>query len=136
MTPEERKERGMTLRPVEFLSISPSQPIDEMACDYINELPNSIKLFLRLTGATAHGGGVSAASYLLFSKGFCQKLVELGYKDGLKQADDIRNFFQLDQQNEPAEQGAASTHSVDKRPEEQQPLESEEAAIFEKPAFE
>jgi hypothetical protein len=30
-------------------------------------------MFLRLTGATAHGGGASAASYLLFSRGFCQE---------------------------------------------------------------
>ena len=33
-------------------------------------------LFLRLTGATARGGGASAASYLLFEQGFCRKLID------------------------------------------------------------
>ncbi len=44
---------------------------------------------------TAHGGGVSAASYLMFSRGFCKELLSLGYRDGLRHADDIRNFFDL-----------------------------------------
>jgi len=94
MSPEKCKEAGF--KTVDFLAISPSQPIDELACDYIDELPKSIKMFLRLTGATAHGGGVSAASYLLFSKGFCKRLLDLGYHDGLEQTDDIRRFFCLD----------------------------------------
>jgi len=50
-------------------------------------------VFLRLSGATAHGGGASAASYLLFSQSFCRKLLDLGYRDGLRQADEIRSFF-------------------------------------------
>jgi hypothetical protein len=50
-------------------------------------------MFLRLTGATAHGGGASAASYLLFSRGFCQELLKLGYRDGMQQAGEIRAFF-------------------------------------------
>ncbi|MCB1668570.1 MAG: patatin-like phospholipase family protein [Pseudomonadales bacterium] len=96
LSPEERAAGGIeTLRPVKYLAISPSDPIDELAADYIKELPYSIRAFLRLTGATAHGGGISAASYLLFSRGFCRKLVELGYRDGMKQAEDIRTFFNL-----------------------------------------
>ena len=96
LTPQQRKENGIEgMRPVEFLTISPSEPIDELASDYLKELPFSIRLFLKLTGATAHGGGVSAASYLLFSKGFCRELVDLGYRDGMQQAEDIRTFFRL-----------------------------------------
>ena len=120
MTPEQHKASG--LRPIEFLAISPSQPIDELACDYIKELPRSIRLFLKLTGATATGGGVSAASYLLFSKGFCQKLLDTGYQDGLRQADDIRRFFGLDS----AETPEMKTGN-DAEPEAGQPIE--EAAV-------
>ncbi len=80
-------------KPVEVLSISPSEPIDALACEYLNQLPRSIKMFLRVTGATAHGGGASAASYLLVEQGFCQELLRLGYRDGLRHREAIRDFF-------------------------------------------
>lgn len=96
LSTEERKDKGIQMRPIDFLAISPSEPIDELASEYIHELPRSIKMFLKFTGATAHGGGISAASYLLFSKGFCRKLLDMGYRDGLAQAAEIRRFFGLD----------------------------------------
>jgi NTE family protein len=96
LTPEQRRIKGFGERkPVDVLAISPSEPIDEMASRYVDQLPASIKVFLRITGATAHGGGVSAASYLMFSRGFCKELLSLGYRDGLRHADEIRNFFGL-----------------------------------------
>jgi NTE family protein len=94
MSEEEREKRGVSdFRPVEFLAILPSQPIDKLASDYLHELPKSIKIFLRLTGATTQGGGVSAASYVMFSRGFCRNLLDLGYKDGMAQKDAILKFF-------------------------------------------
>lgn len=80
---------------IEVLSISPSQSIDQIAEEHIHELPRSLKLFLKLIGATAQGGGTSAASYLLFEPGFSRKLIELGHSDALAQKDAIRNFFDL-----------------------------------------
>tara|TARA_R110000822_G_scaffold60287_4_gene150175 strand:+ start:9826 stop:10983 length:1158 start_codon:yes stop_codon:yes gene_type:complete len=95
MSADERAKKGVgDLKPVEFLAILPSQPIDKLACDYLNELPKSIKIFLKLTGATAQGGGVSAASYVMFSRGFCRKLLELGYQDGMAQKEAILDFFE------------------------------------------
>lgn len=91
---------GITdLNAVEVLSISPSQSIDRIAEEHIHELPRSLKLFLKLIGATAQGGGTSAASYLLFEPGFSRKLIALGLSDALAQEDAIRNFF--DQQAGP-----------------------------------
>ena len=88
---------GITdLNAVEVLSISPSQSIDRIAEDHIHELPRSLKLFLKLTGATTQGGGSSAASYLLFEPGFCQQLIELGYQDALAQESSILDFFSPD----------------------------------------
>ena len=94
LTLEQRLTGSAERRAVDVLAISPSQPIDELAAEYIDQLPKSIRMFLRITGATAHGGGISAASYLLFSRGFCQKLLQLGYRDGLQQAREIRDFFE------------------------------------------
>ena len=94
LTLEQRLTGSAERRAVDVLAISPSQPIDELAAEYIDQLPKSIRMFLRITGATAHGGGISAASYLLFLKGFCQKLLQLGYRDGLQQAREIRDFFE------------------------------------------
>ena len=95
MTLSERRKKGVSdLKPVDFLAILPSQPIDKIASEHLKELPRSIKFFLKLTGATTRGGGVSAASYLLFSRGFCRKLLELGYQDGLEQKDAIIEFFE------------------------------------------
>ena len=88
---------GITdLNAVEVMSISPSQSIDRIAEEHIDELPRSLKLFLKLTGATAKDGGGSAASYLLFEPGFCQQRIELGYQDALAQESSILDFFSLD----------------------------------------
>ena len=90
-----RANNGITdLNPVDVLSISPSQSIDQIAQEHIHELPMSLKLFLRVTGANAQGGGTSAASYLLFEPGFCRKLIELGFQDAMAQREDIEIFFQ------------------------------------------
>ena len=87
---------GITdLNAVEVLSISPSQSIDQIAEEHIHELPRSLKLFLKLIGATAQGGGTSAASYLLFEPGFSRKLIALGLSDALAQEDAISSFFDL-----------------------------------------
>ena len=92
-----RANNGMTdMNPIDVLSISPSQSIDQIAQEHIHELPRSLKLLLKLTGATAQGGGTSAASYLLFEPGFCRKLIDLGYQDALAQQDSIKTFFELD----------------------------------------
>jgi len=95
MSLSERRKKGVSdLKPIDFLAILPSQPIDKIASEHLKELPRSIKFFLKLTGATTRGGGVSAASYLLFSRGFCRKLLELGYQDGLAQKEAIIEFFE------------------------------------------
>jgi len=91
-----REKNNITdLNPVDVLSISPSESIDKIAQKYLHELPRSLRLFLRLTGATARGGGSSAASYLLFEPGFCRDLIAMGTADALAKEDEIRQFFGL-----------------------------------------
>jgi NTE family protein len=81
------------IRHVDYVCISPSVPIDEITKTYIGELPLSLKLFLRAIGATPQGGGLSTASYLLFEQGFCRALLDLGYRDGLREEEKILAFF-------------------------------------------
>ena len=91
-----REKNNITdLNPVDVLAISPTESIDTIAQEHIHELPRSLRLFLRLTGATAQGGGSSAASYLLFEPGFCRKLIDLGMRDAQAKEDEIRQFFGL-----------------------------------------
>ena len=92
---EMREAAGMSLRPVRSLVISPSKELDKIAGRKIRYLPNSLRFFLRATGATASGGGAAAASYLLFAKPFCDELIELGYQDAMWEKDAIEAFFAL-----------------------------------------
>ncbi len=81
------------LRSVETLVISPSKPLDKIAGRHVRDLPGALRFFLRKTGATASGGGSAVASYLLFSSGYCNELMDLGYKDTMWERDSVERFF-------------------------------------------
>jgi NTE family protein len=94
LIPEDvRMREGILLRPVDNMVISPSYPIDGIAGRNVRYLPKSLRFFLRAIGATAKGGGATAASYLLFSNEFITELMALGREDTLAEADNIRAFF-------------------------------------------
>lgn len=90
------KDRGLSsIKPIDVLSISPSQSIDEIAKQYLQELPLSLKFFFRITGGKHDSGSTSAASYLLFQPNFCRHLIQLGYDDALRQSENIKAFFHI-----------------------------------------
>lgn len=84
---------GRTLKPIAIQVISPSEDIDLIAEDYVSDLPKSIRTFLKTSGGSASAGEINIASYLLFTPRFCKRLIDLGYKDGLAQRDDIEAFL-------------------------------------------
>ena len=90
---ENMKSAGLQLRAVDNMVISPSSPLDVIAGRNVRYLPDSLRFFLRAIGATAKGGGATAASYLLFSTEFIAELMELGRQDAMAEADAIRLFF-------------------------------------------
>lgn len=97
MIPEDKRaEAGVPLRPVDSLIISPSQELDRIAGRKVRYLPKTLRFFFSTTGATARGGGATAASYLLFAPQFCGELIELGYQDTMWEADKVRAFFSPD----------------------------------------
>ncbi|AFU97312.1 patatin-like phospholipase family protein [Simiduia agarivorans] len=94
MVPEDKRaEAGLPLRQVESLIISPSQELDKIAGRKVRYLPKTLRWFFSSTGATAKGGGATAASYLLFAPQFCSELIDLGYQDTMWEADRVRQFF-------------------------------------------
>ena len=68
------------LRDVELCTVTPSVVLEDIALDYVNELPWTIRSLLRGVGGT-HPGGAGLLSYLLFAPGFCKALIALGRTD-------------------------------------------------------
>lgn len=87
-----RRKQELGLREIEVLKIYPSQPIDEIAAEHIQELPRTLRFFLRGSGGT-RSPGASAVSYLLFEPGFCRTLISLGYRDAKKREEELRAFI-------------------------------------------
>src|SRR3990172_5890503 len=87
--------KGVELRPIKVLFISPSQPIERIAARFVHELPPMVRFVLRPTGAMARSGS-NLASYLLFEESFCRALVDLGYQDTASRETEVRAFFEED----------------------------------------
>ena len=82
------------LRHVDVLAISPSQPLDRIAERYVAHLPWPIRFLLRGVGAMRRSGA-NLVSYLLFDRGYCRALIELGYQDALRRKAEIKAFLEL-----------------------------------------
>ena len=87
-----REQHGVTLRKVEVLVITPSNDIGKMAAAHAHELPWTIKLLLRGMGAYSKTDS-SFMSYLLFEKGYCNALIDLGYEDTMREKNNILYFL-------------------------------------------
>lgn len=100
LVPEDAIElMGRELIPIQCLVVSPSEDIDRIADDHIKELPRSLRIFLSRTGSS--GGGTSIASYLLFTPEYCGKLIDLGYRDAMREKTSLEKFLYKDTQQEP-----------------------------------
>ena len=90
---DQRRANGIPLRPIESLVIWPSEQVERIAGRKVRYLPASLRALLRSTGATARGGGGTAASYLLFAKPFIEEMIQLGYRDAMWEEESLRGFF-------------------------------------------
>lgn len=91
LSKEKRKE--LNVKTVDVLVIEPSIKLDELAGDYIQNLPPSMRGLLKIIGANKAGGGSSLASYILFEKEYCRTLIRGGYEDAMNQSEKIREFI-------------------------------------------
>lgn len=90
--PDTAREAGLSLRKIDVMVISPSEPIERIAVRYLNELPRSVRFLLRGVGAMNRNGS-NLASYLLFERGFCRALIDLGYRDTMARKEEMKGFL-------------------------------------------
>ncbi len=93
LTPEQLQTSA--LRPVEFMAITPSQPLELIASRHIHSLPLPIRTLLSAIGATERRGA-ALASYLLFESSYTNALIELGQRDTYARKSELMRFFGLD----------------------------------------
>lgn len=92
VSPEKAREMGLSLRPIDVLIISPSQPLERIASRHLYELPRTIRFLLRGIGAMNRNGS-NLASYLLFERNFCRDVIDLGYQDTLARGPEMLAFL-------------------------------------------
>jgi NTE family protein len=90
--PDKLEGSSLMLRPVKVLFITPSQPIERIAARFVHQLPRSVRMVLRPTGALTRSGS-NLASYLLFEESFCRALIDLGYQDTMGREAEVKEFF-------------------------------------------
>ena len=91
--PEAVRNNGeFSLRRIETLVIAPSERLDYLAARHVKSLPWAVRTLLRGLGAT-HRNGSALASYLLFEKSYTRALVDLGYRDTMARAEEVRTFL-------------------------------------------
>jgi NTE family protein len=98
LVPEDTLQRSsLSLRHVDFMVLSPSEEIEQIALRHAEELPPAIRTLFRSVGAMQRGGS-TLLSYLLFSRRFCRELIALGYRDAMAKRDNLRGFLGYDPQ--------------------------------------
>ena len=83
------------MRTVETLVIRPSEPMDEIAIAHADELPSAMRRLMRRIGVLAPNGA-RVLSYLLFERGYCRHLMNMGFSDGMAQRARILDFLGFD----------------------------------------
>ncbi|MDH5480075.1 MAG: patatin-like phospholipase family protein [Nitrosomonas sp.] len=86
------KENNISLRPIESMMISPSEEINDIALQYADTLPLTMRLLCHGIGAMGPNGS-TLLSYILFEERFCKALIKLGYNDTLQQRNEILQFI-------------------------------------------
>lgn len=81
------------LKAIDAMIIFPSRDIREIALRYLDEMPKSVRILMRVLGAMNYGGR-QLASYLLFESGYTQALIRLGYEDAVDRREELLRFMQ------------------------------------------
>ena len=90
--PDKLIKSGMNLHHVDVCVACPQEPLETLAYKHVGDLPWTIRFLMRTIGAMRRGGA-TLASYMLFDKGYCLALIEMGYQDVIKRREEIAIFF-------------------------------------------
>jgi len=85
-----RNAKKIRAQKIELFEISPSKEINLIATDFYHELPKQMARHIKLDSSS------TLLSLVLFEKGSCNALWELGHEDALEKETEIREFFSLE----------------------------------------
>jgi NTE family protein len=89
--PEHRTGSLASMRAIDTMLIVPSQDLREIAHKHKQELPFALRALLRGIGGKKPSES-RLLSFLLFEQAYTRELIDLGYSDGMKVKDQLRDF--------------------------------------------
>ncbi len=81
----------LNYKPVDYLWISPSADLGEIAARKSAKLPRVIRYLIKGLGTLEEASEI--VSYLLFEPSYCSQLIDLGFQDAMKQREQILQFY-------------------------------------------
>ena len=88
----EIKTNSKTMKYVDYLVISPSEDLNEIAQRHYHKMPFSIRLLLQGLGLLKDRKS-ELLSFLLFESVYTSELIDLGYRDGIAKKEEIADFM-------------------------------------------
>ncbi len=88
-------DKSPPLKKIDHFLINPSHNFNQIACEYFHELPLAVKMLLKTIGIQENSES-SLGSYLLFEKPYTQRLIQLGFEDGLEKLNALRDFLEIE----------------------------------------
>ncbi len=79
------------LRPISSLLLAPTRDMRDVAAPLAEHLPRTIRVLMKMVGAWHRDGRLE--SYLMFEPAYVGGLIDLGYADTIRRADEVRAFL-------------------------------------------
>ena len=89
---KEIKTNNKIMKYVDYLVISPSEDLNEIAQKHYHNMPLSIRLLLQGLGLLKDSKS-ELLSFLLFESVYTSELIDLGYRDGIAKKEEIADFM-------------------------------------------